>query len=245
MRRLTPIDSKTNSIMISGGYQVPIVIIGQRLTMLCDIWAFWPTSAVVSCSHEAGPVLQHRLVLVVASATELDVADFVRAAPRVRGSMVKLNLPRGIASPSSGVGESAPPVVPLEDLPASSSGDRASLGTALLPTGSRGRRGRMRRLFFHRPGQTALSRRLPRKLRFPHRQRTNRGSDIRLRRDLRNQLLDLTHAFVLCAAKDLPVIVLSQVRGELVKPTEVELSARDHAKNAGKTTGRATCSDVL
>jgi hypothetical protein len=61
---------------------------------------------------------------------------------------------------------------------------------------------------------------------------------------LRDQLLDLAHAPVFGALKNLLVIVLGEVSGELMNPTEVELPARDHAKNAGKTTGRATCSDA-
>jgi hypothetical protein len=49
---------------------------------------------------------------------------------------------------------------------------------------------------------------------------------------------------VLGALKNLLVIVLGEVSGELMNPAEVELPTRDHAKNAGKTTGRATCSDA-
>jgi len=41
------------------------------------------------------------------------------------------------------------------------------------------------------------------------------------------------------------VIILGEVSGKLMNAAEVELSACDHAKNAGKTTGRAACSDAL
>jgi hypothetical protein len=40
------------------------------------------------------------------------------------------------------------------------------------------------------------------------------------------------------------MILIGEVPRQLMNPAEVELSARDHAKNAGKTTGRATCSDA-
>ena len=73
----------------------------------------------------------------------------------------------------------------------------------------------------------------------------NESRHIGLRRDLDNQLFNLTHALVLRVAKDLLVIVLSEVSGKLVHSTQVELSARDHAKNAGKSVGRTACPDAL
>ena len=40
------------------------------------------------------------------------------------------------------------------------------------------------------------------------------------------------------------MIVLGEVSGELMNAAEVELPASENAKNAGKTVGRATCSDA-
>jgi hypothetical protein len=45
--------------------------------------------------------------------------------------------------------------------------------------------------------------------------------------------------------ENLFVVVLREVRGELMNPTEVELPTRDHVKNAGKSVGRAAGSDTL
>jgi hypothetical protein len=44
--------------------------------------------------------------------------------------------------------------------------------------------------------------------------------------------------------ENLLVIVLREVARQLVNPTQVDFPACDHAQNAGKTTGRATCSDA-
>jgi mRNA-degrading endonuclease RelE of RelBE toxin-antitoxin system len=41
------------------------------------------------------------------------------------------------------------------------------------------------------------------------------------------------------------MVLIGQVPGQLMNPAEVELPAPDHAQNAGKTTGRAACSDAL
>jgi hypothetical protein len=92
---------------------------------------------VASRCDEKLSVLQVGLVLIVASAAELDVVDVVRSAPSVRYPVVKLDLPCGRATSTFGVNEDASPLIPLEHLPASSSGDRARLGAALLPTQSR------------------------------------------------------------------------------------------------------------
>ncbi len=68
---------------------------------------------------------------------------------------------------------------------------------------------------------------------------------IGLGRDLGDQLLDLAHTFVLGPLKDILVILLSELSGELMKAAEVELPTRDHAKNAGKIVGRTACPDAL
>ena len=92
---------------------------------------------VSSRRHEARPVLQTGLVLIMGPAAKLDVVDVVRPTPRVRGSMVKLDLPLGIASVAFAVGERASPIVPLEHLPAGSGGDGTRFSAALLPARSR------------------------------------------------------------------------------------------------------------
>jgi hypothetical protein len=79
----------------------------------------------------------------------------------------------------------------------------------------------------------------------PDRQRTNGSRHIGLRRDLRNQLLDLTHAPVLGPPENLAVIVLGEMPRELMNTAQVQFPACDHAKNAGETIGRTACPDAL
>ena len=40
------------------------------------------------------------------------------------------------------------------------------------------------------------------------------------------------------------MILISEVPRQLMNPTQMKLPARNHAQNAGKTTGRATCSNT-
>jgi hypothetical protein len=44
--------------------------------------------------------------------------------------------------------------------------------------------------------------------------------------------------------KNLLVILLREMASKLMNAAEVQLPTCDHAKNTGKTTGRATCSDA-
>jgi hypothetical protein len=49
---------------------------------------------------------------------------------------------------------------------------------------------------------------------------------------------------VLGTLKNLLVILLSEMPRQLMNPAEMEFPTRNHARNAGKTTGRTTCSDA-
>jgi hypothetical protein len=77
------------------------------------------------------------------------------------------------------------------------------------------------------------------------RERPNDCSNIASWSNLGDELVYLPGRTPLRAAKYILVILLRQVRSELMDPRKVQLPFSDHVQNAGKTTGRAACSDAL
>jgi hypothetical protein len=57
--------------------------------------------------------------------------------------------------------------------------------------------------------------------------------------------MSLSISRMLGASKHFLVILLGEVCSKLMDPCEMQLSTLDHAKNAGKTCGRAATSDAL